>query len=459
MRWIARISAFLSLVASSLFFFQVRSLPGVLLAIPKLVLPLFAPAIALLGILGAALGFLLKERRSFVAGALGMAAALRYLRRVSAPHDGFERAFGEQWAENLPPALASRMLARRWSWRLPPSPEPRLVRDLAFWTIPESGRRLLCDIWLPPEGVAPSGVAVVYLHGGGWHWLDKDYGTRPLFTHLAAQGHVVMDVAYRLCPETDFRGMVGDAKRAVVWMKRNAHRYGVDPARIVLAGGSAGGQLALLAAYAPDHPDLTPDDVKDSDRTVLGVVSYYGPADMHAVYESTALSLLARNDGEYTAARNGVMARKNRKRGRFAIARAELMCNLLGGLPDEVADRYALASPITHVDPECPPTLLFHGEHDFMVPVAAARRLYQALVAARVPVVYVEFPQTDHAFDLASMSANLGSLSQQSPPAIAALYDLDRFLALMAVYPVKPKRTGTPADGLESHAAPAGHRS
>lgn len=55
----------------------------------------------------------------------------------------------------------------------------------------------------------------MYLHGSAWYLLDKDYGTRPFSRHLAAQGHVIMDVAYRLCPEVDIYEMVGDVKRAV----------------------------------------------------------------------------------------------------------------------------------------------------------------------------------------------------------------------------------------------------
>ena len=96
-----------------------------------------------------------------------------------------------------------------------------------------------------------------------------------------------MDVAYRLCPEVDIYGMIGDVKRAVAWMKANAARYQVNPERIVLGGGSAGGHLALLAAYAPHHPLLTPPDVQGCDLSVRAVVSYYGPTDLRAVYEHT----------------------------------------------------------------------------------------------------------------------------------------------------------------------------
>jgi acetyl esterase/lipase len=78
-----------------------------------------------------------------------------------------------------------------------------LKQNLPFATIPGSERQLLCDLWQPPENVPPSGLAFIYMHGSAWYLLDKDVGTRPFFSHLAAQGHVVMDVAYRLAPETD----------------------------------------------------------------------------------------------------------------------------------------------------------------------------------------------------------------------------------------------------------------
>jgi acetyl esterase/lipase len=102
----------------------------------------------------------------------------------------------------------------------------------------------LCDVWQPPDGVPGSGLAFIYFHSSAWYLLDKDFGTRPFFRHLAQQGHVVMDVAYRLAPEADMTGMLGDIKRAVVWMKDNAARLMVNPQRVVVGGGSAGGHLS-----------------------------------------------------------------------------------------------------------------------------------------------------------------------------------------------------------------------
>jgi acetyl esterase/lipase len=97
---------------------------------------------------------------------------------------------------------------------------------------------------------------------------------------------------------------------------------------------------------------------------------------------------------------------------------------LVGGTPSQLPDRYAQLSPVHRVHPGCPPTLLVHGQHDEMAPVAAARRLHQRLQQAGVPVTGVYLPHTDHAFDLLSTA--------WSPPARVAIHVLERFLAVLA---------------------------
>jgi acetyl esterase/lipase len=303
---------------------------------------------------------------------------------------------------------------------------------VVFWTLPGSGRKLLCDIWQPPAGVRPSGLAFLYFHGSAWTMLDKDYGTRPFFRYLTGQGHLVMDVAYRLSPETAIPGMVGDVKRAVAWMKCNAARYGANPEKIVLGGGSAGGHISLLAAYAPNHPDLTPVDVKGEDLSVRAVISEYGPSDLAACYYHTNQDKTTRNRPVRPAKENPGMARLMRKimgdryerLGFDKSMDAGSFYQLIGGHPDEMLDRYALLSPVTHVCAGCPPTLLIQGEDDLITSVEATRVFAQKLRDAGVPVISVVFPQTDHGFDL--------MLPDLSPSAQAALYDIERFLALMA---------------------------
>ena len=360
--------------------------------------------------------------------------AADYLRLVTAEHDGFERAFGAGWRMRISPAAERRMLPQRWNWRAPRQPEPRWTRDAAFWTIAGTDRKLLCDLWEPPEGVERSGTAIVYIHGGAWYLLDKDVLTRPFFRQLAAQGHVVMDVAYRCCPEVDVAGMVGDAKRAIAWMKAKAAEYRVDPERVVLIGASAGGHVALLAAYTPNDARLTPEELRCADTSVRGVVSYYGVADLRAYGEHTTARLADRpvKAGEANA---------KRPPGRFADAmnrlflgrtltaeqspptppHRQMMKEMVGGMPEEVPEMYDLVSPIHQVRATSPPTLLLHGEHDSIVPAESVRRLHQALVAAGVPAIHVEFPRTEHAFDLI--------YPPMGPAGQSALYDRERFVA------------------------------
>ena len=141
---------------------------------------------------------------------------------------------GYDWETHIKPQQKNHFLPARIILRLPAVPNPRIEQNISFSAVPGTDRKLLCDLWQPPKNVIPSGLAFIYLHGGAWYLLDKDVGTRPFFSHLAAQGHVIMDVAYRLAPETDLMGMVNDVKRAINWIKENASTYKVNPDRIVL---------------------------------------------------------------------------------------------------------------------------------------------------------------------------------------------------------------------------------
>jgi len=435
------VASFLA-VGCGLFFFRVRSPAGAIFTLPKMFVTSGAAFVSGTGALIAVLGLLRNVPAAVALSAVAIALSLRYLLRVAARHDGFEQAFGPDWESRISPDRRGTMLARRWVGRLPDAQEPRWERNISFRRIPHSSRELLCDLWRPPEGIPSSHRAFLYFHGSGWHWLDKDFNTRRFFRHLCAQGHVVMDVAYRLCPEVDAYGMLGDVKRAVAWMKENADRYDVNPKRVVTGGGSAGGHLALLAAYAPDHPELTPDDLKDTDLSVSAVVSYYGPVDMRAYYDHAGATLGGTGEAKieerkHDPDRDGLSARisavalrfvmgdlyERLKDQEFPISHQRMMANLLGGQPDEVPYRYKLFSPITHAGPNSPATLLLQGEHDGLIPAIACRALYRKLLQAGVPVIHVEYPQTEHAFDVAV-------LSRYSPAAQAALYELERFLAL-----------------------------
>jgi acetyl esterase/lipase len=398
-----------------------------------------SPYLGLLAALCALAGLAAGAWPAIVAGTFGAVVFGWYWSRVMADPDGatgFAAAFGPDWWDRIPARRRARFLKSPGGLLLPADTAYHFRPNLPFATVPGTNRRLLCDLWLPSGGLAPSGLAFIYFHGAAWYMLDKDLGTRPLFRHLASQGHVVMDVAYRLFPETDMAGMVHDVRRAIAWLKANAPAYGVDRDRIVIGGGSSGAHLALLAAYLPAEAGLTPPELAGVDLSVHAVVSAYGPADIAALYYHTDQHLTTRPDRAQPAGGGAMPAWVRRMMGadyhRLGFdkpaAASGSLGTILGCHPDECPDTYAFFSPVTHVDAHCPPTLLLHGEHDMIAPVAATRELYRRLREAGVPAVLHLLPQTDHAFDL--------FVPRRSPLAHAAFYSIERFLGVMETYAV-----------------------
>ena len=433
----------LGLLLSLPLFFSFRW-PSAGMWILKVTMSAFSPILALLGAITATAGWI---THSLLLTLLGLAVFLMnavhfYLITQSPSFDtGFEQSFGADWRNKISPALKAQFLAGRNILRLPVTTTPHLKQNIAFAMVPESGRTLLCDLWLPAENVKPSGLAFIYLHGGAFYILDKDCGTRPFFSHLASQGHVIMDLAYRLAPETDILGMVQDTKRAIIWMKNNAREWGVNPDRIIVGGGSAGGHLALLAAYTWDDPDFTPPELKGKDLSVSAVISLYGTCDLQALYYHTNQHLSTRGDRGATKMKvptkmplwmKKIFGKDYHRLGfDKPFENTGALAPLLGGHPDECPDRYAMFSPISHVHAGCPPSLLIHGTHDIMAPITATRQLHQYLLEKKVPVVFHTLPQTDHAFDLICPKI--------APAAHNAIYDVERFLAIMSSYEVIKK--------------------
>jgi acetyl esterase/lipase len=412
----AYLLSFLCLILNGSLFVKLKPPYSLFLWLFQLFAVVFSPVLAILSLLVAGLGWMYHAPIAVAAGLLGAVISAIYIVRVTSAQPGFDLAFGKDWMTKILASLETHMLKRRWNLGLPRSGKPVWERDVPFWTIPGTDRKLLCDVWQPPEGTARSGLAFIYLHGGNWYLLDKDFATRSLFRHLVSQGHVVMDVAYRLCPEVDIHGMIGDVKRAIAWIKDNASRYQVNPERIVLAGGSAGGHLALLAAYTPDAPALTPQELQGRNLSVRAVVSYYGPTDLRACYEH----LDEKRTIGLPKVMIGVPASGEIKKNFADAGRLDI---LLGGHPHEVPEIYDLASPVMHVRPGCPSTLLIQGEPDIIAPITATRELHRRLVECGVPAVNIVYPLTNHVFDI---------LPEVSPPGQAALYYMERFLALMA---------------------------
>lgn len=424
--------AFLLLLWCSLLYVPFRWRPvGIYLFSWKVLAVVYAPFIAVLGVGLAVVGAVFSSWWIAIPAAVAAVGALVVMVRVGTVHVDLTDALGHGWQDRIPAGRRRGMVRRWWTGPITRGAKPRWRQDVPFAIVPGTDRVLLCDVWQPPDAVASSGVAMVYLHGGGYAVLDKDLLSRRLFGYLAAQGHVIVDVAYRLYPECDVPGMAGDALRAVAWVREHAKEFEVDPDRIVLAGGSAGGHLALLAAYGHDAPAITPAELAGTDLHVQAVVSYYGQVGLDTLYWHTGQDKTARPDDpepDWTRPPSRMLTRlfgdtAARMRLQF-LSFGGSVIPLTGGAPDAVPERYADASALTYVDAECPPTLLMHGTHDEMAPVAAVRRLQTRLEQAGVPVTAVYLPHTDHMFDAGT---------KWSPAARVALYALERFLAVLSV--------------------------
>ena len=108
------------------------------------------------------------------------------------------------------------------------------------------------DLFLPKETSAP---LLIFIHGGYWQSLDKgDFSfLAPAFIE---RGIAFASLNYTLAPDASIGQMVEEVGRAVAWLRENADRYGLDPARFGISGHSAGGHLACMV-FSGDQPSAT----------------------------------------------------------------------------------------------------------------------------------------------------------------------------------------------------------
>jgi acetyl esterase/lipase len=386
------------------------------------------PILAMMGVMGSVLGLIYKDAFSALVGLFSFITSLRHVLRVTADHKGLDEVFGQGWENRIPAAQKERMLRARWSPRVTNPPRVPWERDVIIGKNVDCGEPIWVDIWKPPEAVDPTGIGLIYLHGSGWHYTDKDLRTRRFFRHLAGQGHVIMDVAYTLAPNSKLRGMVTDVKQAIAWLKTQHDKYGIDPEKVVLMGGSAGGHLALLSAYTPNNPTFQLVELK-ADTSVRAVISFYGPTDLIHQHEYMTASF-TRYPSHNTRLGHALLSlferwgRRSRLVPRYGgfVEPGNFLPNIIGATPEENPEEFQSASPLYHIGEHCPPTLLLQGTHDFAGMHPDVCRFHQALREAGVPTILVEFPNTEHAFDILSPS--------RSPATQAAIYDVERFLSL-----------------------------
>jgi len=232
------------------------------------------------------------------------------------------------------------------------------------------GEDLKMDVWRPDNQQQASNAAMIYVYGGGFSSGTREQWA-PYFQHLTSLGITVFSMDYRLSTPTDpsWQKAAGDVKCAVGWVHANADTYGIDDSRIAISGGSAGGNLAMMAAYSAGS-DAVSSSCGTADSSVRAVVDFYGPPDLAELYTGTPSAAVADSLEQY-----------------------------LGTTPAENPDRYSLLSPETYVTEDAPPTLIIQGTRDTGVQSSLSVDLAARLDEAGVTNQLLLLPATEHGFD------------------------------------------------------------
>jgi acetyl esterase/lipase len=201
---------------------------------------------------------------------------------------------------------------------------------------------------------------VLFIHGGGFTGGDKaEYRSASVSADLARAGYVVVSCNYVLGPK-DKPGVwprnIADCRDAVRWMRANADALGLDPDRIAVAGGSAGGYLALMVGLSDDKTGPGGDPAAKHSAKVSAVIDFYGVVNFS-------------------------------KHGK-------------GQVPGVSAAEQAAYLPENQCDPQDPPVLILHGTADTTVDIAQSDAMAKALRTAKVSHEYVVVEGAPHTFDL-----------------------------------------------------------
>ena len=209
-----------------------------------------------------------------------------------------------------------------------------------------------------PAGKGPH-PAMIVIHGGGWTGGAKASMVANWVVRYLEKGFVVANVEYRLAAVATAPAAVEDALKAANFFFDNAKKYGVDPKRVAVTGGSAGGHLALMVGMTPKSAKL------GKPVKIRAVINFFGITDV---------------DDQL----HGPNMRK------YAIT----------WVPDG-PERTAIArrvSPMTYVRKDVPPVLTLHGDADATVPYQHGINITKALNEAGAKAEMISVPKGIHGF-------------------------------------------------------------
>ncbi|MDE2922116.1 MAG: alpha/beta hydrolase [Acidobacteriota bacterium] len=226
------------------------------------------------------------------------------------------------------------------------------------------GMALTFDAIVPAE---KNGAAVLFMVSGGWfsRWSDPhrivsgEGGRAGAVNELLDDGYAVFMVRHGSAPLFKVPDAVADVRRAVRYIRLNADDFAIDPDRMGVFGGSAGGHLSLMLGNASDEGSTGSNDpIEQTGNRVAAVVAYFPPVDLQGI--------VGPND-------------------RFPALDFD---------PAKAAD----ISPLLFVSEDDPPTLLIHGDQDQLVPISNSERIKAAFDEANVTSKLIVIEGAAHGF-------------------------------------------------------------
>ncbi len=224
------------------------------------------------------------------------------------------------------------------------------------------GLAMTFDVFTPEKDA--NGAGVLFMVSGGWYsrWAPPERAAG-LFRPLLEKGFTVFSVRHGSSPKFKIPEVVSDVRRSVRFIRLNAEKYGVDPSRLGVYGGSAGGHLSLVLGATGDdgNPKAKDPVLRISDR-LAAVVAYYPPTDLRPWVNP---------ESSYY---------KNYPALQF---------------DSELADDF---SPLLHTSKDDPPTLLIHGDKDKLVPIDHSENILAAFAKTGVTAELIVIEGAAHGF-------------------------------------------------------------
>jgi acetyl esterase/lipase len=239
------------------------------------------------------------------------------------------------------------------------------------------GVALTLDVFTPKRNA--NGAAVVFVISGGWFSSHEAINDQVIGEFLK-RGYTVFAVVHGSQPKFTIPEIIEDMHRAVRFVHYRAKDYRVDPNRIGITGGSAGGHLSLMIGMAGRKGDPDAKDPVDRESSRVQAVGCYFPPTDFLNYGQPGRDVFKALEAELSPFKAPFDFQElDPKARRFVL------------ITDE-AKRLQIArdiSPITYVTADDPPTLIFHGDADKLVPIQQSQAMERSLKAAGVPVKLV----------------------------------------------------------------------